>query len=78
MKRITLKNITDIDRFFKTVEKCKGKVTLVGEGMELDLRSKLAQYFSLAKCFSGGEIGELELVVTEDEDMAKLLQFAIG
>ncbi|MDD3367339.1 MAG: polya polymerase [Lachnospiraceae bacterium] len=78
MKRVKLKNITNIDRFFQTVESCDGNVKLVGEGLELDLKSKLAQYFSLAKCFSGGEIGELELLIEKDEDMQKLLQFAIG
>ena len=39
-----VQNITDIDKFFKVVDSCKGKVELVtGEGDRLNLKSKLSQ-----------------------------------
>ncbi|HIX59133.1 MAG TPA: polya polymerase [Candidatus Blautia gallistercoris] len=72
-------NIKDTDKFFKVVDSCKGKVELVtGEGDRLNLKSKLAQYVSLANIFSNGEIPELEIVAYESEDIDKLMSFMIN
>ena len=78
-RTMKVQNITDIDRFFKVVDECKGRVELVtGEGDRLNLKSKLSQYVSLANIFSGGEIPELEIVAYEKEDIDKLLNFMIN
>ena len=72
-------NIQDIEKFFKVIDNCKGKVELVtGEGDRLNLKSKLSQYVSLANIFSNGEIPELELVAYEKEDIDKLLNFMMN
>ena len=72
-------NIKDTDRFFQVVDSCKGKVELVtGEGDRLNLKSKLAQYVSLANIFSNGEIPELEIVAYETEDIDRLMSFMIN
>ena len=72
-------NIKDIDGFFKVVDQCKGKVELVtGEGDRLNLKSKLSQYVSLAEIFSNKEIPEMEIVLSEKEDMEKMLTFMMG
>ena len=74
-----VQNITDIEAFFKVVDSCEGKVELVtGEGDRLNLKSKLAQYVSMANIFSNGEIPELELVAHEKEDIDRLLHFMIN
>ena len=74
-----VQNITDIDKFFKVVDSCKGKVELVtGEGDRLNLKSKLTQYVSLAKIFSNGDIPELEIVAYEKDDVDKLLSYMVG
>lgn len=71
--------IKDIDKFFKVVDSCKGKVELVtGEGDRLNLKSKLSQYVSLANIFSNGEIPELEIVAYEKEDIDKLMDYMIS
>ena len=73
-----VKNITDIEAFFKVVDECKGKVELVtGEGDRLNLKSKLAQYVSMANIFSIGEIPELEIIAYEPEDTDKLVEYMI-
>ncbi len=73
-----VKNITDIEAFFKVVDQCKGKVELVtGEGDRLNLKSKLAQYVSMANIFSIGEIPELEIIAYEPEDTDKLVEYMI-
>lgn len=74
-----VQNITDIDKFFKVIDSCKGKVELVtGEGDRLNLKSKLAQYVSMANIFSDGTISELELLAYEPEDINKLLNFMMN
>lgn len=74
-----VQNITDIEKFFEVIDSCVGKVELVtGEGDRLNLKSKLAQYVSLANIFSDGAIGELELLAYEPEDINKLVNFMMN
>lgn len=74
-----VQNISNIEKFFQTVDSCKGKVELVtGEGDRLNLKSKLSQYVSLANIFSLGEIPELEIIAYEKEDIDKLIEFMIN
>ena len=74
-----VQNISDIDKFFKVVDSCKGKVELVtGEGDRLNLKSKLSQYVSMANIFYDGTIAELELVAYEPEDIDRLVNFMMN
>ena len=74
-----VQNITDVDKFFKVIESCKGRVELVtGEGDRLNLKSKLSQYVSLANIFSDGTIAELEIIAYEPEDTHRLVEFMIN
>lgn len=74
-----VERIGDIDKFFKTIDQCKGKIELItGEGDRLNLKSKLSQYVSLAKVFSNGEIPELEIVAHNPDDAMKLISYMIG
>lgn len=74
-----VERIGDIDKFFKTIDQCKGKIELItGEGDRLNLKSKLSQYVSLAKVFSNGEIPELEIVAHDPDDAMKLISYMIG
>ena len=71
-----VQNINDVDKFFKVIDSCVGKVELVtGEGDRLNLKSKLSQYVSMAKLFSDGVIAELEIIAYEPEDIGKLVNF---
>jgi hypothetical protein len=74
-----VQNIKDVDKFFKVVDSCVGKVELVtGEGDRLNLKSKLSQYVSMANIFSDGEISELEIIAYEKEDIDKIVSFMIN
>ncbi len=74
-----VQNITDIEKFFKVIDSCEGKVELVtGEGDRLNLKSKLSQYVSMAKIFSDGTIDELELLAYEPADIDKLVNFMMN
>lgn len=72
-----IKNIKNVEKFFEVVDSCEGKVELVGEDIRLNLKSKLAQYFSIAKIFSDGEIPELEVIAYNQEDVGKLMAYMI-
>ena len=73
-----IKNITDIDRFFEVVDMCEGRVELVtSEGDRLNLKSKICQYLSLANIFSDGTIEEIEIMTSNPNDLAKLIDFMI-
>lgn len=74
-----LENIKDVNKFFQVVDSCKGKVMLVtGEGDQLNLKSKLSQYVSIANIFSNGSIPEMELIASEPEDVQKLVNFMMN
>lgn len=70
-----LKNVKNIDKLFQTINECSGKVMLVGDDIQLNMKSKLTQYVALAKIFSDGEIPELELHAENPDDVAKLIKF---
>lgn len=73
-----LTNVKNIEKLFEVIDSCSGKVELIGEDMRLNLKSKLTQYFSLAKLFSDGKIPEMEIVAYNQEDVNKLMQFMIN
>lgn len=72
-----LLNVKNVDKFFEIVDSCTDKVELVSkDGDRINLKSKLAQYFALAKVFSNEEIvKELELVTYNTEDKMKFIKF---
>lgn len=70
-----LNNVTDIEGFFSVVDKCKGKVILVSDDMRLNLKSKLTQYFSLAKLFNDGAIQEMTIETDNPDDTHLMLDF---
>lgn len=73
-----IKNITEPVKFFETLSNCKGTVELVtGEGDRLNMKSKLCQYIALTQMFKDASIDELDLVVSEPEDMDMLIGFLI-
>lgn len=73
-----IKHINNIEKFFKVIDSCSGKIELVGEDMRLNLKSKLTQYFSLANMFSNGEIPELEIIAYNQDDVNKLIDFMMS
>ncbi len=78
MNNIRITNITDVDSFFKTVDKCKGEIELItSEGDRLNLRSKLCQYVSLNKIFSEAKIEDITISVSDPSDVELLLKYLI-
>jgi hypothetical protein len=77
-KSMKIKNITEPQKFFEVLRDCKGKVELVtSEGDRLNLKSTLCQYIMLTQMFSEAKIDELELLVSEPEDLNLLLNYLV-
>ncbi|MGI6665564.1 MAG: polya polymerase [Christensenellaceae bacterium] len=73
-----VKNITEPKKFFEVLSQAKGTVELVtSEGDRLNLKSKLSQYIALTQMFKDAEIDEIEIIVSEPEDMGLLLDYLI-
>lgn len=73
-----IKNITDPQRFFEVVGQCKGRVELVtSEGDRLNLKSKLCQYIALTQMFKDARIDDIDIVVSEPEDVNLLLDYLV-
>ena len=71
-----IQNISDVNKFFAVIDRCKGTVELVSpEGDRINLKSKLTQYLSMATIFSNGYIKELELVAYDKDDIDRLIKF---
>ena len=71
-----LQHVKDVEGFINVVRNCKGKVELVtGEGDRLNLKSRLCRYVALDKLLSDENIGELEVIAAEPEDVKKLVDF---
>ena len=73
-----IKNITEPTRFFEAVYACRGHVELLtAEGDRLNLKSTLCQYIALTQMFKDAQIGEIEIIVSEPEDMSKIIDFLV-
>ena len=73
-----IKNITEPQKFFEVLGECKGRVELVtSEGDRLNMKSTLCQYIALTQMFKDATIDEVELVVSEPEDMYKLIKYLV-
>lgn len=73
-----IKNITDVNKFFEVVGKCKGTVELItSEGDRLNLKSKFCQYVALTQMFTEARIDDVEIIAHEPEDIHLLLEYLI-
>ncbi|SFG13489.1 polya polymerase [Oribacterium sp. WCC10] len=74
-----LENVNNVDGLFEVLNSCKGTVELVSaEGDRINLKSKLSQMLMTAKLFNNATIKELELFVSEPEDMKKVVSFMMS
>lgn len=75
-------NTDELEKFFRVIDKCNGRVELVSDNgdLRINLKSTIAKYFSLAQIFSAGAeiIPTLDLVVYDEKDAMRLLEFTIS
>jgi len=73
-----IKNINNPQRFFEVLNECHGRVELItSEGDRLNLKSTLCQYIALTQMFKEARIDDVELIVSEPDDFARLFEFLV-
>jgi len=72
-------NITNVEKFFATINKCEGKVELVTEqGDRFNLKSTLSQYVSFVKVLANRTVPSIEIITSNHDDVEKLMKFMIN
>lgn len=73
-----VKQVKDIDGFFKALDTCKGRVELITDEKDvLNLASKLTQFIGLTAIFSNPDIKEYDIVCYNGEDYQKLKPYLV-
>ncbi len=73
-----VKQVKDVDGFFKALNKCEGRVELITDDKDvLNLASKLTQFIGLTRIFSNPEIEEYEIVCYNAEDYQVIKEFLV-
>ena len=73
-----VKEIKDVDGFFKALDQCTGRVELITEEKDvLNLASKLTQFIGLTRVFSNPEIKNYEIVCYDAEDYPKIKEYLV-
>lgn len=76
---MTLEHVSNIEGLFEVINKCKGNVELVSEeGDRINLKSRLAQYLSLAGVFTNGYVRQLKLDIEDADDREQILAFVMS
>ncbi len=74
-----LVNVNNVDGLFQVLKSCEGAVYLISkEGDRINLKSKISQMLFTANLFNKATIKELELIVSEPEDMKKVVDFMMS
>ena len=76
---MTVTNITNVEKFFETINKCEGKVELITEqGDRFNLKSTLSQYVSYVRILSNCTVPTIEIITSNHADAEKLMKFMIN
>ena len=71
-----LYNINNVSALFNVLDSCKGDVKLISkDGDMINLKSKLSQILLAAKLLDTSFIKELDLKVSDPEDMKSIMNF---
>lgn len=73
-----VKQIKDIDGFYKALNKCVGRVELITDERDiLNLASTLTQFIGLTTVFSNPNVESYEIVCYNPEDFKHIEQFLV-
>ena len=74
-----LLNLDNAESLMEVIDKCRGKVELLGPDIRVNLKSKMSQLLSLAKLFNAGvDLGEFEILAYEPDDVLLLINYLRG
>ena len=73
---MTVTNITNVEKFFETIDQCEGRVELVTEqGDRFNLKSTLTKYVIFVKIVSNCIVPTVQINTYNYADAQKLMKF---
>ena len=76
---MTVTNITNVEKFFETINKCEGRVELVTEqGDRFNLKSTLSQYVTYVRILSNCTVPSVQIVATNHADRQRILRYMMN
>ena len=73
---MTVTNITNVEKFFETVDQCEGRVELVTEqGDRFNLKSTLSQYVSFVRFLSNCTVPAVQIVTAKTSDAQRIMKY---
>lgn len=73
---MTVTNITNVEKFFKTIDQCEGRVELVTEqGDRFNLKSTLSQYVSFVRFLSNCTVPAVQIVTAKTSDAQRIMKY---
>lgn len=76
---MTVTNISNVEKFFRTIDQCEGKVELVTEqGDRFNLKSTLSKYVSYVRILSNCTVPTIKIVTTNYRDAQKLMKYMMN
>ena len=76
---MTVTNITNVEKFFETVDQCEGRVELVTEqGDRFNLKSTLSKYVSFVRILSNCTVPTAQIVTTNSRDTQKIMRYMMN
>lgn len=73
-----VKQIVNVDGFYKALAKCKGRVELITDDRDvLNLASTLTQFIGLTTVFSNPNIEAYEIVCYDPDDFQYIKEFLV-
>ena len=73
---MTVTNITNVEKFFETVDQCEGRVELVTEqGDRFNLKSTLTKYVIFVKIISNRIVPSVQINTYNYADTQRLMKF---
>ena len=76
---MTVTNITNVEKFFETVDQCEGRVELVTEqGDRFNLKSTLSKYVSYVRILSNCTVPAVRIITTNTRDAQRLMRYMMN
>ena len=76
---MTVTNITNVEKFFETIDQCEGRVELVTEqGDRFNLKSTLSKYVSYVRILANCTVPSVKIVTANHEDAQRIMRYMMN
>ncbi len=76
---MTVTNITNVEKFFETIDQCEGRVELVTEqGDRFNLKSTLSKYVSYVRILANCTVPSVKIVTANHADAQRIMRYMMN